>query len=156
MSLPQSRKRKTSQTILFLIQPLCWQPTCKWSGGGGEIHKSFMLHNGLFTLPAHTSASTEQIRPENHCKHTEHFKHSKPLQACAVVTSMNYRNDLIVFSFGNTEGPPPCISVLTACGFQRGARLSAAYLWHVCWIQGGPSCQNRARAEVWVKPVAIN
>lgn len=29
----------------------------------GKIHKSFMLRNGLFTLPAHTSASTEQSGP---------------------------------------------------------------------------------------------
>lgn len=151
-------------TILVLIQPLCRQPTCKWSRGGGvKTHKSLMLHNGVFTLPAHTSTSTEQTGPAlsrsgpgNHREHMEHFKHSKPPWAWAVVAPMNYRNDLIVFSFGNTGGPRLCVSVLTACGFQRGTWFSATYARCVCWIQGGPSRQNRASAEVRVQPVAVN
>lgn len=49
----------------------------------------------------------------------------KPPWARAVVAPMNYRNDLIVFSFGNTGNPPLCISVLTACGFQRCTWFSA-------------------------------
>lgn len=50
----------------------------------------------------------------------EHFKHSKPPQARAVVAPMNYRNDLIVFSFGNTGGPPLCVSVFNGLWFPTG------------------------------------
>lgn len=35
----------------------------KWGWGALKIHKSFRVHNGLCTLPAHTSASTEQAGP---------------------------------------------------------------------------------------------
>lgn len=107
-------EKKPLRTVLFLIQP-----PANEVGQGGEplkTYKSFMLHNGLFTLPAHTSASEEQAGP---AASTSGLKKKKKnpqraygalqtlrgsLSAHAVVAAMNYRNDLIVFSFGNSGG----------------------------------------------------
>lgn len=59
------------------------------SGGGGwglQTYTFLMLHNGLFTLPAHTSTSEKQaslaaimfgMKRRNHGQHMEHFKHSQ-------------------------------------------------------------------------------
>lgn len=97
--------------------------------GGGclKTYKSFMIYNGIFTLPAHTSASAEQTRPaasRSGLKTTASIWCTSNTQSLsgprAAVAPMNYRNDLIVFSFGNTGGHRATSLFLTACGFQRG------------------------------------
>lgn len=161
-SSPQSEKKKNSQPFCsshFADSPPANEAEWVDGGGGGEggclkTYKSFMIYNGIFTLPAHTSASAEQTGPapsRSGLKTTASIWCTSNTQSLpgprAVVAPMNYRNDLIVFSFGNTGGPPRRVSVFNGLRFPTGHMIHC-YLppTRVCWIRGGLSCQNRAGA----------
>lgn len=102
-------------------------PPAEEAKGSENTHTFFMSHNGLLTLPAHTSASIEQAGPAPSrlgLKNTNSIWKTLNTQTSedqAAVTPMNYRNDLTVFSFGNTGSPP---TFLTTCGF-----------WQVTWYR---------------------
>lgn len=149
---------KTSQSFCSSFSHFADIPPANEVGEALKIHKSFMVRNGLFTLPAHTSASTEQAGPaaDQAWKPPRAYGALQTLKASpgrAVVAPMNYRNDLIVFSFGNSGGSPLGVSFLTACGFQRGDMIQCCLpltrLYNPRWSVLSKQSQSWGVSQTW-------